>query len=107
LTGEGIGHAILSGQMAARAIASALRGGDADLEPYQRDVDKHITPQLRSARTFSRILGLMPKRLFNLIKLDSRTWHAGGALVRGETTYSDIMGRIKSLGGIYSLMMRR
>ena len=106
LTGEGIYNAVLSGQLAAHAVEDALLRGKADLQVYQRSVEERIVPEIRAARMFSRVLGLMPRRLLNLIKLDGRIWHAGCALVRGETTYTAIMDRISSLGGLYSILTR-
>jgi flavin-dependent dehydrogenase len=106
LTGEGIYHAVLSGQLAARAIETSLAQNRGDLDAYQQSVEDQIMPEIRAARTFARIMGLMPRRLFNLIKLDGRVWQAGCSLVRGDTTYAAIKDRIGSLGGLYAILRR-
>ena len=107
LTGEGIYHAILSAQLAAPVIKNALLYGKADLHNYQQSVEEKLMPQIRAARFFSRILGIMPRRLFNLIKLDSRIFKTGCSLLRGETSYTAIKDKIGTPGGLYSLLMHR
>jgi hypothetical protein len=63
-----------------------------------------IMPEIRAARFFARIPRLIPGRLFNAVKLDSRIWNAACSLLRGETTYTAIENRVRSLGGLYRLL---
>jgi geranylgeranyl reductase family protein len=107
LTGEGIYHAVLSARLAAPAIEHALQCGREALYEYQQAVDGQIVPEIRVSGFFSKILCLMPQRLFNLVQGDDRIWRAGCALLRGETSYTAIKDRITSLGGIASLLIHR
>jgi flavin-dependent dehydrogenase len=107
LTGEGIHHALLSGQLAASAIEDAFVHSRADLDAYQQAVEDTIMPEIRAARAFSRVLRVTPKKLLDLVKKDDRIWRAGCSLVGGDTTYSAVMERVSSLGGLYSMLTRK
>jgi flavin-dependent dehydrogenase len=107
LTGEGIYNAVLSARLAAPIFEKAVLNGEADLLDYQRAIEEEIVPQMRVAHSFSRVLGLVPARLFELIAADDRIWKAGCSLLRGETSYTLIRDRISTLGGLYALMFRK
>ena len=107
LTGEGIGNALLSAQLAAPAIEKALSRGTPSLDAYQQAVEQVIAPEVETARFLSRIIFSMPKKILEVARLDGRIWNAGCALVRGETTYSGIKGRVGTIGGLYSMLRGR
>ena len=104
LTGEGIYNALLSAQLAAPAIEGALRRGDCDLSAYQKSVEEIIGPEIEAARFFRRIIFAMPRKMLDVARRDGRLWNAGCSLVRGDTTYSAIRGRVGTPGGLYSLL---
>ena len=104
LTGEGIYNALLSAHLAAPAIEGALRRGDCDLSAYQKSVEERIGPEIEAARFFRRIIFAMPRKMLDVARRDGRLWNAGCSLVRGDTTYSAIRGRVGTPGGLYSLL---
>lgn len=106
-TGEGICNAVLSAQLAAPAIQNALLHGRSELNRYQTSVDERIGTETEAARFLYRIIDKMPRRLLGVMKVDSRIWNAGCALLRGETSYSAIKDRVGALGGLYSFLRRR
>ena len=106
LTGEGLYNAILSAKLATPVIEKALLQNGDNLDSYQQLIDENITPQIETARTFSRILRMIPGKLFNLAKDDDRIWNTACALVKGETTYTAIKERIIALGGLYAILFR-
>ena len=104
LTGEGIYNALLSAQLAAPAIEGALQRGDSDLSAYQDSVEEKIRPEIEAARFFRRIIFAMPRKMLDVARHDGRLWNAGCSLVRGDTSYSAIKGRVGTPGGLYSLL---
>jgi len=104
LTGEGIGNAVLSAHLAAPAIQNALKRGAPDLEAYQRSVEERVAPDIEAARFLARIIFSMPKKILDVARSDLRIWNAGCALVRGETSYSEIKGKVGTIAGLYSIL---
>ena len=89
-TGEGIYYAIRSGQIAAPAIMDYLEGRTPDLTAYEQAVDEEIMPDLRIARTMTRIGLALPKLGFTMMKRSDRAWSLGCRVLRAESTYHDI-----------------
>lgn len=104
LTGEGIGNALLSARLAAPALENAVQYGVSRLSTYQASIEEKLAPEIESARFLSRVIFSVPKKLLDLARHDSRLWNAGCALVRGETSYTSIKGRIGTLKGLYSVL---
>ncbi len=104
LTGEGIGNAVLSAHMASEAVKDAIAHGHNDLSAYQKAVERDIVPDIEAARFLSRIIFRLPGRMLDIARLDGRLWQAGCSLVRGQTRYSSIKGRVGSIPGLYSLL---
>jgi geranylgeranyl reductase family protein len=104
LTGEGIGSALLSARLAAPAIKNAVQYGVSKLQLYQTAVEEKMAPEIEAARFLSRVIYSVPKKLLDLARNDSRLWNAGCALVRGETSYLAIKGRVGTLTGLYSFL---
>ena len=104
LTGEGIGNAALSAHLASAAVCKALSQGVERLTEYQLAVEHTIVPDIEAARFFSRIIFTMPKKLLEVARLDGRIWNAACAVVRGDTSYSSIKGRVGGVGGLYSIL---
>ena len=89
-TGEGIYYAIRSGQIAGPAVMDYLEGRTADLSAYEKAVDDEIMPDLRIARTMTRIGLALPKLGFTMMKRSDRAWRLGCRVLRAESTYHDI-----------------
>ncbi len=64
--GEGISHAIHSGQIAADEIAAAARRGDADLSGHTRRVNAEIHRGFRVARLLTHVYYRWPQQCFDL-----------------------------------------
>ncbi len=106
LTGEGVHNAIVSGRLAAQAIAAALESGHDNLEEYQRLVEAVIAPEMAAASMFSKLLSTVPGPLFGVVNRDERVWRAAAALLRGETTYVAVRERFLQLGGLHAFLAR-
>ncbi len=104
LTGEGIGNALWSARLAAPAIKDAIQYGVSNLHTYQTSVEEKITPEIEAAHFLSRVIYSVPKKLIDLAGHDNRLWHAGCLLVRGETSYLAIKGRVGTLKGLYAIL---
>jgi geranylgeranyl reductase family protein len=104
LTGEGIGNALLSAQLAAPAIKNAVQYGFTKLQAYQTAIEEKLAPEIEAARFLSRIIYSIPKKLLNLARHDNRLWNAGCSLVRGELSYQAIRGKAGTAKGLYSML---
>jgi geranylgeranyl reductase family protein len=104
LTGEGIGNALLSAQLAAPAIKNAVQHGITKLQAYQTSIEEKLVPEIEAARFLSRIIYSIPKKLLNLARQDNRLWNAGCSLVRGELSYQTIRGKAGTVKGLYSIL---
>ncbi|HEY0756756.1 MAG TPA: geranylgeranyl reductase family protein [Ktedonobacteraceae bacterium] len=89
-TGEGIGYAVRSGQLAARAIEAFLKNEAADLTLYTHLLDQELTPELLSARQFVQIFNRFPALFYHLIKNNDYVWGAICKILRGERNFNDI-----------------
>ena len=94
LSGEGIGNAIRSGQLAAAAALDLLSGRAADLSAYQRAVESEIEPELRVARQLQALFQLSPWPYVQLLHHSERFWQAFCRIVRGESTYTQFQSRL-------------
>jgi len=93
-TGEGIGYAVRSGQLAALAIEAFLKSEAPDLALYTHLLDHELTPELISARQFVRIFNRFPRVFYYLIKNNDRVWDAICKILRGERNFNDVNRKI-------------
>ena len=107
LTGEGIYNAVVSANLAAAAIKNALAKNTGDLAEYAHLVEKKIVPEMKIANTYSKLLTLVPRRLFDMVKGEERVWRGCCHLLRGERNYTDIKNRLNTFGGMYTFVFRR
>lgn len=107
LTGEGIYNAVKSATIAAIVLKKSLSCDGCDLSEYTRLVEEKLMPEIRTAKTFSKVLTLVPQRLFSMLEKDDRVWLGCRRMLCGELRYTDIMSRLSSLGGMYSFVFRR
>jgi geranylgeranyl reductase family protein len=89
-TGEGIGYAVRSGQLAAFAIAAFLKNETPDLALYTHLLDDELTPELLAAQQFVRIFNRFPSLFYHLIKNNDYVWKSICKILRGERNFSDI-----------------
>lgn len=89
-TGEGIGYAVRSGQLAATAIEAFLKNEASDLASYTRQLDNELTPELLLARQFVQVFNRFPGFFYHLIKNNDYVWHAICKILRGERNFNDI-----------------
>ena len=89
-TGEGIGYAVRSGQLAALAVEAFLKNEAPDLELYTHLLDKELTPELISARQFVQVFNRFPMLFYYLIKNNDYVWNAICKILRGERNFNDI-----------------
>lgn len=103
-TGEGIGYAVHSGQLAAQAIVPFLRGATPDLDEYRRLLDAEVTPELIEAGRFVRLFNRFPGLFFRLIRENDYVWRAVCKILRGERNFSDINRRLGVLRHVVKLV---
>ena len=89
-TGEGIGYAIRSGQLAAHAVEAFLKNETSDLSLYTHLLDTELTPELISAQQFVRVFNRFPALFYHLIKNNDEVWNAICKILRGERNFNDI-----------------
>jgi len=90
MSGEGIYPAILSGQLAARAVENFL-AGRARLGSYQTMIRKHLGMNIFLANLASRATGLFPRLIFDRVCANPARTRKAMALVQGELDYMDLI----------------
>ena len=94
LSGEGIGNAIRSAQLAAGAALEYLSGTRTDLSGYQRSIEAEIEPELRVARQLQALFHQCPWPYVQMLRHSDRFWTAFCRIVRGESTYTKFQSRL-------------
>ena len=94
LSGEGIGNAIRSAQLAAHTSLKFLSGEAKDLSGYQRSIESEIEPELRVARQLQALFHQSPWPYVQLLRRSNRFWTAFCRIVRGESSYTSFQGRL-------------
>ncbi|MEA1928324.1 MAG: geranylgeranyl reductase family protein, partial [Candidatus Auribacterota bacterium] len=89
LTGEGIYPAIISGQLAGRAVEDYL-DGEARLNNYQTLIRKSLGMNLFLANLASRVTGLFPRAIFDRVCGNPRRVGKAMAVIQGELSYRDL-----------------
>ena len=96
LSGEGIGNAIRSGQLAAEAALGYLDGAASDLGAYEAGVLAEIEPELAAARELQALFHQRPWPYVQLLRRSGRFWGAFCRIVRGESSYDGLRSRLGS-----------
>lgn len=94
LSGEGIGNAIRSGQLAADAALHLIAGTLTDFSSYQSAIEAEIEPELRVARQLQALFHQSPWPYVQLLRRSDRFWTAFCRIVRGESTYTSFQSRL-------------
>ena len=103
-TGEGIYYAIRSAQTAAPVVRNFLGGEAPDLTEYERLIDRDIMPELKVARTMTRIGVMFPRLAYTLMKNSDRAWNVGCQLLRAEKSYVDAKRRLGPAAPLFDLV---
>ena len=91
--GEGIYYAILSGQLAAKAILSGERHGG-DLAWYHTAISTEITPELEAAGRLSRLAHRLPWLWFKALKRRPGAIEFYRKVLMGEESYRSFADRV-------------
>lgn len=94
LSGEGIGNAIRSGQLAAAAALDLAAGRTPDFTQYRHAVEREIEPDLHVARQLQALFHLTPWPYVQMLRHSERFWQAFCRIVRGDSSYSQLQSRI-------------
>ena len=94
LSGEGIGHAIRSGQLAAGASLELIAGRRTDMAEYAESVEREIESELRVARQLQALFHATPWPYVQMLRYSQRYWTAFCRIVRGEATYRGFQSRL-------------
>ena len=94
LSGEGIGNAIRSAQLAVQSALEFLHGDASDLSGYEHAVLAEIEPELRVARQLQALFQQTPWPYVQLLRRSERFWGAFCRIVRGDSTYTSFQNRL-------------
>ncbi|MEN3342358.1 MAG: hypothetical protein V7644_1762, partial [Actinomycetota bacterium] len=103
-SGDGMYEAVLSARLAADAATAYLSGEATSLEPYERAVDRRITPLTRAGWGARAAFERFPRTTFALARLPV-TWRAVEKLLLGELTHPGAargaeLGAIRVIQGV-------
>ena len=106
LTGEGIYYAIRGAQLAAPALADALKSGGNSLAPCQQVIDRDLMPELECAVLVREIFNLRPSYFHHKMATSDRWWNAMAKILRGERTFVDVKKKLRLLGSVLLRIVR-
>lgn len=89
-TGEGIGYAVRSGQLAAVAVDAFLKDEESDLKLYTNLLNKELIPELQMAQQFVQVFNRFPSLFYHLIKNNDYVWNGMCKILRGERSFNDV-----------------
>ena len=102
LSGEGIGNAIRSGQLAAAAALRILAGEAEDFAGYAAAVEREIEPELAAARDLQALFHFSPRPYVELLQRSDRFWRSFCRIVRGDATYCSFRARLGPAVGAFA-----
>ncbi|EPR39786.1 geranylgeranyl reductase [Desulfovibrio sp. X2] len=106
LLGEGISHAIRTGQMAAKAVAEALAAGDPlAAGPLFEQLTRPLHEELRHALRLVRALEHAPRHLYKAMLSDKKTVLRYVDILAGRCTYREFNRYLKRRMPWYLLRM--
>lgn len=97
LSGEGIYGAISSGIHVAPVVQDYLAGRVPNLAGYHHIVTRELVPNLVTSRALMEIFHAWPDPFVWLLQHSNRFWDPAGELIRGEISYTNIVGRFGPL----------
>jgi geranylgeranyl reductase family protein len=110
LSGEGIGTAIQSANLAAQGIETYLAERAMDLLPYQRAVDELVMPELIASRKLQDIFHFAPAPYTFALQHSPRFWRLVCRIIRGDVTYAgflETLGPLRLLVDAWDIVARR
>lgn len=87
--GEGIYYAVLSGRLAAEAVAEFLKEGK-PLASYDESVRREIEPELCAAFRIARVVYRFPRLIFRLTARHPRWLRGYGKVLQGRLSYQEL-----------------
>ncbi|CAG1002443.1 MAG: geranylgeranyl reductase [Candidatus Methanoperedens nitroreducens] len=96
---EGIYYAVRSGQIAAE-VASAVLHGNTTTASYHKRIAQEIYPEFQYARKIGMVFYTFPKLGYELLKRYPEFYELIFDIVRGEASYEQLLGKMKSKAGI-------
>ena len=94
--GEGISYAIMSARLAAEQLAKAIENQVFDLSGYTRLINASITPQLKTARLFAKVVFALPQFSSDLLSRSPYLQQMVIDVIRGRRTFSEIAAAVVS-----------
>ncbi len=94
--GEGIYYAVRSAQLLARALAEAGEALEEAAVRYRQFLAEEIEPDLRAALRLTRLIHRWPRLWYQLLRRYGRLLEAYSQVLRGESTYAELLQRIQS-----------
>jgi geranylgeranyl reductase family protein len=88
--GEGISYAIISANLAAEQMANAIKNQVFDLSGYTRLINASITPQLRAARLFAKVVYSLPQFSSDLLSRSPYLQQLVIDVIQGRRTFREI-----------------
>ncbi|HEX9091891.1 MAG TPA: geranylgeranyl reductase family protein [Anaerolineales bacterium] len=88
--GEGISYAIMSAHLAAEQMAKAIENQAFDLSGYTRLINASITPQLRVARLFAKVVFALPQFSSDLLSRSPFLQQLVIDVIQGKRTFREI-----------------
>ncbi|NJD54570.1 MAG: geranylgeranyl reductase family protein [Candidatus Methanoperedens sp.] len=93
--GEGIYYAIRSGQIAAE-VAEGILNGNMTTAIYQERIAQEIYPEFQYARKIGKVFYTFPKLGYELLKHHPEFYEQIFDVVRGDLSYEQLWGKMKS-----------
>ncbi len=97
---EGIYYAVRSGQIAAEVALGVLHGNNTTTASYQERIAQEIYPEFQYARKIGMVFFTFPKLGYELLKRYPEFYKQIFDVVRGEASYEQLWGKMKSKAGI-------
>lgn len=92
--GEGISYAVVSARLAAEQIFSAMERHEFDLSGYTALINATITPQLSSARLFSKLIYSLPEFSTHLLSRSRFLQQLVFDVIRGNRTFKELTAAV-------------
>ena len=99
--GEGIYYAVRSAQLLAAALAEARDDAAAAAAAYGALLAEEIEPDFRAALVLSRLIHAFPRLWYRVLCLYDRFLEAYCQILRGESTYRELLQRIQDRAAAY------
>ncbi len=91
MLGEGIYYAILSGRMAAKAIADRVHGATQGLSDYDALVAAELYPEFRAAARLAWVVYTFPRLAHRALRRRADTIHLLADILKGRSTYQGLL----------------